>query len=121
MSWSPTTSSWRWTARTCDRRLWKSAGSSLSKLLSRKTKAVRDGIQLSEAITGDGAAIFRTSKASSRSASARGTDRRSRNRSREQHLHRSRELHLLRENGIKRGEASSNLWVETPSRGAEMR
>jgi len=109
MSWSPTTSSWRWTARTCDRRLWKSAGSSLSKLLSRKTKAVRDGIQLSEAITGDGAAIFRTSKASSRSASARGTDRRSRNRSREQHLHRSRELHLLRENGINRGEASSNL------------
>lgn len=31
----------------------------LSKLLSRKTKAMRDGIQLSEAITGDGAAIFR--------------------------------------------------------------
>jgi ATP-dependent DNA ligase len=31
----------------------------LSKLLSRKTKAMRDGIQVSEAITGDGAAIFR--------------------------------------------------------------
>ena len=31
----------------------------LSKLLSRKTKAMRDGIQLSEAITGDGATIFR--------------------------------------------------------------
>ena len=31
----------------------------LSRLLSRKTKAMRDGIQLSEAITGDGAAIFR--------------------------------------------------------------
>ena len=31
----------------------------LSKLLSRKTKAMRDGIQLSEAITGDGGRIFR--------------------------------------------------------------
>src|SRR3954447_14791052 len=31
----------------------------LAKLLSRKTKAVRHGIQLSEAITGDGVAIFR--------------------------------------------------------------
>jgi bifunctional non-homologous end joining protein LigD len=31
----------------------------LAKLLSRKTKAMRDGIQLSEAITGDGVAIFR--------------------------------------------------------------
>ena len=31
----------------------------LAKLLSRKTKAMRDGIQLSEAITGDGARIFR--------------------------------------------------------------
>jgi bifunctional non-homologous end joining protein LigD len=31
----------------------------LSKLLSRKTKAMRDVIQLSEAITGDGATIFR--------------------------------------------------------------
>jgi bifunctional non-homologous end joining protein LigD len=31
----------------------------LSKLLSRKTKAMRDGIQLSETISGDGAAIFR--------------------------------------------------------------
>jgi ATP-dependent DNA ligase len=30
----------------------------LARLLSRKTKAMRDGIQLSEAITGDGAAIF---------------------------------------------------------------
>jgi hypothetical protein len=32
---------------------------SLTKLLSRKQKAMRDCIQLSEAITGDGAAIFR--------------------------------------------------------------
>jgi bifunctional non-homologous end joining protein LigD len=31
----------------------------LAKLLSRKTKAMRDGIQLSEAIKGDGARIFR--------------------------------------------------------------
>jgi bifunctional non-homologous end joining protein LigD len=31
----------------------------LAKLLSRKSKALRDGIQLSDAITGDGAAIFR--------------------------------------------------------------
>ena len=31
----------------------------LSKLLSRKTKGMRDDIQLSEAITGDGATIFR--------------------------------------------------------------
>ena len=31
----------------------------LAKLLCRNTKAMRDGIQLSEAITGDGATIFR--------------------------------------------------------------
>ena len=31
----------------------------LARLLSRSNKALRDGIQLSEAITGDGAAIFR--------------------------------------------------------------
>jgi len=31
----------------------------LAKLLSRSNKALRDGIQLSEAITGDGAAVFR--------------------------------------------------------------
>jgi bifunctional non-homologous end joining protein LigD len=31
----------------------------LAKLLSRSNKALRDGIQLSEAITGDGAAMFR--------------------------------------------------------------
>jgi len=31
----------------------------LSKLLSRSNKAMRDGIQLSEAIMGDGAAMFR--------------------------------------------------------------
>ena len=31
----------------------------LAKLLSRSNKALRDGIQLSEAITGDGAASFR--------------------------------------------------------------
>ena len=31
----------------------------LAKLLSRSNKALRNGIQLSKAITGDGAAIFR--------------------------------------------------------------
>ena len=31
----------------------------VAKLLSRSNKALRDGIQLSEAITGDGATIFR--------------------------------------------------------------
>jgi len=31
----------------------------LARLLSRSNKALRDGIQPSEAITGDGAAIFR--------------------------------------------------------------
>ena len=31
----------------------------LAKLLSRKTKAMRDGIQVSEAISGDGGRIFR--------------------------------------------------------------
>jgi bifunctional non-homologous end joining protein LigD len=31
----------------------------LGKLLSRSNKAMREGIQLSEAITGDGVAIFR--------------------------------------------------------------
>jgi bifunctional non-homologous end joining protein LigD len=31
----------------------------LTKLLSRSNKAMRDGIELSEALTGDGAAIFR--------------------------------------------------------------
>ena len=46
--------SWRWTARTSARSHWKSAGRGLAKLLSRKTKAMRDGIQVSEAITGDG-------------------------------------------------------------------
>jgi bifunctional non-homologous end joining protein LigD len=30
-----------------------------ARLLSRSNKALRDGIQLSEAMTGDGAAIFR--------------------------------------------------------------
>jgi len=30
----------------------------LMRLLSRRNKAMRDGIQLSEALTGDGAAIF---------------------------------------------------------------
>ena len=48
----------------------------LAKLLSRKTKAMRDGIQFSEAITGDGPRSFAmragwNSKASSQSASAR--------------------------------------------------
>ena len=55
----------------------------LSKLLSRKTKAVRDGIQISETITGDGAASFVmpavwTSKASCRSTSAPGRSGRTR-------------------------------------------
>jgi bifunctional non-homologous end joining protein LigD len=31
----------------------------LARLLSRSNKALRDGIQLSEAMTGDGTAIFR--------------------------------------------------------------
>ena len=31
----------------------------LSRLVSRKNKAIRDGIQLSEALTGDGDRIFR--------------------------------------------------------------
>jgi bifunctional non-homologous end joining protein LigD len=31
----------------------------LAKVLSRSNNALRDGIQLSEAITGDGAAVFR--------------------------------------------------------------
>jgi bifunctional non-homologous end joining protein LigD len=31
----------------------------LAKLLTRKNKAMRDGIQLSKALTGDGGAIFR--------------------------------------------------------------
>jgi hypothetical protein len=31
----------------------------LERLLSRSNKAMREGLQLSEAITGDGAAIFR--------------------------------------------------------------
>ena len=39
--------------------LSRSAGSVLSKLLSRSNKAMRERIQLSEAITGDGGAIFR--------------------------------------------------------------
>jgi hypothetical protein len=47
----------------------------LAKLLSRSNKALRDGIQVREAITGDGAVIFVTRagwtlKASSLSASA---------------------------------------------------
>jgi ATP-dependent DNA ligase len=51
-SWSPT-------ARTCALSLWKSARKRLARLLYRSNKALRDGIQLSEAITGDGATIFR--------------------------------------------------------------
>jgi hypothetical protein len=50
----------------------------LAKLLSRKNNPIGDGIQLSKAITGDGPPSFViragcTSKALSRSASARGT------------------------------------------------
>jgi hypothetical protein len=41
-------------ARTCALWLWKSAGSALASC-SRAAKARRDGIQLSEALTGDGA------------------------------------------------------------------
>jgi ATP-dependent DNA ligase len=43
---------------TCGPRLSRSAGKD-SRSYSRKSKAMHDGIQLSEAITGDGAAIFR--------------------------------------------------------------
>ena len=95
----------------------------LAKLLSRKTKAMRNGIQRSEAIIGDGATIFRhacwmdlegivskrigspyrpaepQSLSGSNTCIALGSDT----------CIASRELHLLRENGIKRGEASSNL------------
>jgi hypothetical protein len=51
---------------------------SVAKLLSRRTEAMRDGLQLSETITGDGAPSLVTPavwawKASSRSAPARGT------------------------------------------------
>jgi ATP-dependent DNA ligase len=46
----------------------------LTRLLSRSNKALRDGIQLSEAITGDGAMIFRHACwMDLESASARGT------------------------------------------------
>jgi ATP-dependent DNA ligase len=47
-------SSWRRTGRTCAEERRKR----LAKLLSRSNKALRDGIQVTEAITGDGAAIF---------------------------------------------------------------
>ena len=59
MSWSPTTSHARWTTRTSARSLWEERRKRLAKLLSRSNKALREGIQLSEAITGDGAAVFR--------------------------------------------------------------
>src|SRR6476620_1096317 len=45
---------WRWCPEPLEERRKR-----LAKLLSRKTKAMRDGIQLSQAITGDGARIFR--------------------------------------------------------------
>jgi len=50
----------------------------LARLLCRKNQAMRDGIQLSEALTGDGIAIFRHAcvmglRASFRSGSARAT------------------------------------------------
>src|SRR4051794_30343216 len=41
------------------RSLWKGAGRGWRRCYPAKPKAMRDGIQLSEAITGDGAAIFR--------------------------------------------------------------
>ena len=46
------------TGRTCAQSLWKNR-KRLTKLLSRKTKVMRDGIQVSEEITGDGGRIFR--------------------------------------------------------------
>jgi hypothetical protein len=60
---------------TCALRLWRSEGSAW-RLLSRKTKAMRDGIQMSEALTGIEAPSSATpavwvSKALSRSAPAR--------------------------------------------------
>jgi len=44
---------------TCGPSLSRNAGKRLSRLVSRKNKAMRDGIQLSEAIARDGAGIFR--------------------------------------------------------------
>jgi bifunctional non-homologous end joining protein LigD len=40
-------------------RLLEARKKRLERLLSRQAAALRDGVQLSEAITGDGAAIFR--------------------------------------------------------------
>src|SRR6478735_2792390 len=51
--------SWRRTARTCAPKPLRERRKRLAKLLSRSNKALRNGIQLSEAITGDGATIFR--------------------------------------------------------------
>jgi len=47
------------TARTCALEPLEERRKRLTRLLSRSNKALRDGIQLSEAITGDGAPIFR--------------------------------------------------------------
>ena len=46
-------------AGTCAQSLWKSVGTAWRGCCPRSNKALRDGIQLSEAITGDGATIFR--------------------------------------------------------------
>ena len=51
--------SWKLTARTCALEPLEERRKRLTRLLSRSNKALRDGIQLSEAITGDGATIFR--------------------------------------------------------------
>ena len=51
--------SWKLTARTCALEPLEERRKRLTRLLSRSNKALRDGNQLSEAITGDGATIFR--------------------------------------------------------------
>jgi hypothetical protein len=45
--------------RSIEALVWSDLRKRLSKVLSRSNRAMRDGIQLSEALTGDGAAIFR--------------------------------------------------------------
>src|SRR6478735_6995940 len=55
---SPMTS-WKRTGSTVRPEPLEGRRKRLAKLLSRSNKALRDGIQLSEAITGDGAAVFR--------------------------------------------------------------
>jgi len=45
--------------RSIEALVWSDLRKRLSKVLSRSNRAMRDGIQLSEALTGDGARIFR--------------------------------------------------------------